>query len=72
VHYVLFADGMQRNPCVFDRPRITSPRMRTEHPLTQLQGRNVLDFLDNMDGLAAATPILGRDGHYTVIRLDNH
>jgi hypothetical protein len=72
VHYVLFADGMQRNPCVFDRPRYTNPRIRTETALTQFQGRNILDFLNNMDGLAAATPILGREGHYTVIRLDNH
>ena len=70
VHYVLFADGMQRNPCVFNRPRYTNPRMRTEDTLTQLQGRNILDFLDNMDGLAAATAILGREGHYTMIQLN--
>jgi hypothetical protein len=72
VHYVLFADGMQRNPCVFNRPRYTGPRMRTEDALTQLQGRNILDFMDNMDGLAVAPAILGRDGHYTMIRLADH
>jgi hypothetical protein len=72
VHYVLFADGMQRNPCVFNRPRFTNPRMRTEAALTQLQGHNVLDFMDNMDGLAAATAVLGRQDHYTVLQLDGH
>jgi hypothetical protein len=70
VRYVLFADGMQRNPCVFDRPRFTSPRMQSESVLTQLLGRYILDFLNNMDGLAADTSVLERIGHYTLIRLD--
>jgi hypothetical protein len=72
VHYVLFTDGLQRNPCVFNRPRYTNPRMRTEDALTQLQGRNILDFMDNMLGLAAASAVVGRDGHFTMIRLDDH
>jgi hypothetical protein len=71
VHYVLFADGMQQHPCLFDRPRDSSPQMQTSAAIWQLQARYVLDFLNNLAGLAANDAILGRDGHYTLMRLEH-
>lgn len=71
VHYLLFADGWQREPCVFDRGRYTSPTLRQEDPLVQLQARYILDFLDNMASLSAGEATLARRGHYTLLNLRN-
>jgi hypothetical protein len=72
VHYVLFADGMQAHPCLVVLPRDSGPRMKSSSALWQLQGRYILDFLDNMNQLAARDTVLARKGHYVVMHLDNH
>lgn len=70
VHYVLFADGMQANPCLYDRPRYSSREMLLAPALWQQQSHYVLDFMNNMDRLAAQYSVLGRMDDTILLRLD--
>jgi hypothetical protein len=70
VHYVLFVDGRQAHPCLFDRARYASPKMRDAPPLWRLQARYILDFLDNMERLTTSQTVLGSDSDHVLLRLD--
>jgi hypothetical protein len=71
IHYVLYVDGLQANPCLYDRVRYLSPGMNLTPFLWQLQARYILDFLDNMDRLAARETVLAQQDHHILLRLDN-
>ena len=70
VRHVLSDDGTQPRACLFDRARYAGEAMKREIPLSQLQARYILNFMENMDRVAARWSVLGRERHLVLVRLD--